>query len=417
MIGLPMTSCSTLRANSMLAYRGVTLVGDGFIVNGGDPVAANESVRPMYGAKSLLNAAPPRLVIDLFGLTEEEARSRFPAQYQHLANSVQPSRMQQKRSAYAQLWWIFAEPRPALREALRGLPQYIGTVETARHRWFSFLPGNSLPEQTVVAIALHDTWAVGVLSSRIHRAWTLRVGGTLEDRPRYTISSCFEAFPFPDANEAGKRRIRDLGEQLDAHRKRQQALHPELTITGIYNVLEKLRSGEALTAKEKKIHEDGLISVLKQIHDDLDAAVFDAYGWPHDLSDDQILERLVALNAERAEEEKRGLVRWLRPEFQNPAGAVSPTQTAMEIEVAAGTVDKAKEPAVWPKELPKQIAAVRDLVTTDGRAQKVWSVDLAASAFKGARKREVESVLESLAALGILISFETAEGKRWRAAT
>ena len=86
----------------------------------------------------------------------------------------------------------------------------------------------------------------------------------------------------------------------------------------MYNVLEKLRSGEALTAKEKVIHEQGLVSVLKQIHDDLDAAVFDAYGWPHDLTDEQILERLVALNAERAAEEKRGLIRWLRPEFQEP---------------------------------------------------------------------------------------------------
>ena len=77
----------------------------------------------------------------------------------------------------------------------------------------------------------------------------------------------------------------------------------------MYNVLEKLRSGEPLTEKEREIHEQGLVSILKQIHDDLDAAVFDAYGWPATLTDDEILERLVALNHERAEEEKRGLVR------------------------------------------------------------------------------------------------------------
>lgn len=89
----------------------------------------------------------------------------------------------------------------------------------------------------------------------------------------------------------------------------------------MYNVLEKLRSGEELTAKERVIHEQGLVSVLKQIHDELDAAVFAAYGWPVTLSDEEILERLVALNHERAEgEEKRGIVRWLRPEFQNPQG-------------------------------------------------------------------------------------------------
>ena len=86
----------------------------------------------------------------------------------------------------------------------------------------------------------------------------------------------------------------------------------------MYNVLEKLRSGEPLTAKEKTIHDDGLVSVLKKIHDDLDAAVFDAYGWPATLTDDQLLEKLVALNHQRAAEEKRGKIRYLRPSFQCP---------------------------------------------------------------------------------------------------
>ena len=88
-------------------------------------------------------------------------------------------------------------------------------------------------------------------------------------------------------------------------------------MTGMYDVLEKLRSDETLADKEKTIHEQGLVSVLKQIHDELDAAVFDAYGWPVTLTDEEILERLVALNAERAAEEARGLIRWLRPDFQN----------------------------------------------------------------------------------------------------
>jgi hypothetical protein len=100
-----------------------------------------------------------------------------------------------------------------------------------------------------------------------------------------------------------KEHIGQLGEQLDAHRKRQQALHPKLTLTDMYNVLEKLRSGEDLSAKDKTIHDQGLVSVLRQIHDDLAVAVFDAYGWPATLSDDEILERPVALNAQRAAEE------------------------------------------------------------------------------------------------------------------
>ena len=230
----------------------------------------------------------------------------------------------------------------------------------------------------------------------------------------YNNTLCFD--PFPDTGTPFKQRIRELGERLDAHGKRRHALHPELTITGMYNVLEKLRSGEALTKKEKEIHEQGLVSVLKQIHDDLDAAVFDAYGWPHDLTDEQILERLVALNAERADEEKRGIIRWLRPEFQNPGGAVAPTQARMQMRVAEEGEATIEALPPWPSELPKQIAAVRDLVTSNGGGESVWSVERAAKAFKRARKKEVESVLDSLAALGIVIAFDTPKGKRWRAA-
>src|SRR5690606_29243921 len=102
--------------------------------------------------------------------------------------------------------------------------------------------------------------------------------------PRYNNSRCFETFPFPEATPEQQAQISDLAERLDAHRKRQQAQHPELTLTGMYNVLEKLRTGETLTAKEKTIHEQGLVSVLRELHDELDRAVFSAYGWD-DLAD------------------------------------------------------------------------------------------------------------------------------------
>lgn len=208
--------------------------------------------------------------------------------------------------------------------------------------------------------------------------------------------------------------MRELGEALDAHRKRQQAQHPDLTITGMYDVLEKLRSGDALTTKEKKIHEQGLVSTLKQIHDDLDAAVFDAYGWPRDLTDEQILERLVALNAERAAEEKRGLVRWLWPEFQNPSGAKEAAQTGLVIaapEAAAQKGAKAKLPK-WPAKLPEQIASVRNAVL---HGDASWSVEEVAALFKGARRDAVESVLESLAALGLVLAYDVDGVRRWKA--
>src|SRR5690606_2906434 len=93
--------------------------------------------------------------------------------------------------------------------------------------------------------------------------------------PTWTNSTCFEPFPFPDSSDD----VRCLAERLDTHRKRQQAQHPGLTLTGMYNVLEKLRSGESLTSRERTIHEQGLVSVLRQIHDELDEAVLRAYGW------------------------------------------------------------------------------------------------------------------------------------------
>lgn len=154
------------------------------------------------------------------------------------------------------------------------------------------------------------------------------------------------------------------------------------------------------------------------LHDDLDAAVFEAYGWPPDLTDEQILERLVALNAERAEEEKRGLVRWLRPDFQNPAG--KPAAAVQGTLPEAEAPEEGEEPATpapgarpWPKKMAEQIAAVRDLL---GGGTGLWTAPQVAAAFTGAKPADVTPVLESLAMLGHLLTFDTEDPPRWRAA-
>jgi len=235
--------------------------------------------------------------------------------------------------------------------------------------------------------------------------------------PRYNKTRCFDPFPFPACTDAQKQCIREFGEALDAHRKRQQAQHPELTITGMYNVLERLRNEETLSDKERVIHEHGLVSVLRKLHDDLDAAVFDAYGWSHILTYEQILERLVTLNAERAEEEETGRIRWLRPEFQNPAG-ITPAkqqvlaQTESEGEAAAPVAAEAK---LWPKKRAEQTAAVRDRVAT--AAGRMVSLADVAAGFKRAPRKDVEETLDSLAAVGVITAYETSDGKLWRSAT
>jgi len=151
--------------------------------------------------------------------------------------------------------------------------------------------------------------------------------------------------------------------------------------------------------------------VLKQLHEELDAAVFDAYGWAHDASDEQILEKLVALNAERAEEERNGVVRWLRVEFQS--GAEKPTNlTMLGTEEDEYEVNKPAATTIpWPKRPGQRIAAIRDLVLG---SKRVWRTNEVVSTFKGAKKKDVEDLLDSLVGIGVLVAYGTTEKDlRW----
>ena len=174
-------------------------------------------------------------------------------------------------------------------------------------------------------------------------------------------------------------------------------------MTGLYNVLEKLRANEALTPKEKPVHDKGLVSVLKQLHDDLDRAVADAYGWPWPLSDEEILTRLVALNAERAAEEARGLIRWLRPEYQMRNAACGMRHEQKAFELPAGTAKPGKQPKAkpaklpWPKTLAARALAVETALRT--HAQPTTPETLAKH-FLRAQPADVQEILETLDALG-----------------
>jgi hypothetical protein len=300
-VGANVASAVSLHALQKISSPGVKLHGAGFIVTpnearklGLDTVAGLEQhIRPYRNGRDLTDTPRDVLVIDFFGLTSEDVRRHYPAAYQWLLERVKPERDAKSDSkdgaGYAKYWWLFGKPRQELRKMLAGLNRYIATVETAKHRTFQFLDSDILPDNMLIAIASDDAFHLGVLSSRVHVAWSLAAGGTLEDRPRYNKTRCFETFPFPsDATALTlelRNRIAGLAEQIDAHRKLQQSAHPGLTLTGMYNVLEKLRCGEPLTAKEKIIHEQGLIAVLRTLHDELDATVLAAYGWS-DLTDD-----------------------------------------------------------------------------------------------------------------------------------
>ncbi len=284
----------------------------------------------------------------------------------------------------------------------------------------TFLDSEVLPDNILVAIALDDGYFLGILSSQIHVVWALAVGGKLEDRPKYSKITRFDPFPFPTPILDRQQRIRELGDRLDTHRKRIQSQHPDVTITAMYNLLEKIRAGIELTDGDREFNNKALVSTLKQIHDELDTAVFEAYGW-EDLSnesgkpkaevDELILERLVALNAQRAEEERNGLIRWLRPEYQAP-GEVQTQQiiegiTEIEIEAIA-PVEQQK----FPKAFKDQLAAIRDLLRTQGGE---WAIDQIAAQFKSAtrQKQAILTCLESLEALGIVTKHTEEKGDRW----
>jgi hypothetical protein len=412
-IGADVLSTSALNSNLRISGTGACLGGRGFVLSREEvdrliqknPECEKLIFKLRHG-RDLTDVPRGVFVIDASGWDDSVLRQQVPEIYQHLHNTVFPQRAENRDPRLRRQWWLYRRSNEQVRRAISDLVRYLATSETSRHRTFQFLDGDVIAEHKLVVIGSDDAYLLGVLSSRPHVTWALAAGGRLGvgNDPVYSKSTCFEKFPFPDTEETTKQRIRDLGEQLDAHRKRQQELHPALTMTGMYNVLEKLRSGEELTAREKTIHEQGLVSVLKQIHDDLDAAVFDAYGWPHDLSDEEILQRLVELNHQRAEEESRGIVRWLRPEFQNPAGDQKRQQTlTADEEESEAKPKKAKAKATapkkqpWPKSLPDRISAVRHVLAE--HPQPATPAEIAKYFTRG-KATQVEELLETLVLVG-----------------
>jgi len=397
-VGASPDSARPLDANKSIGSPGVKLHGAGFIVSSATAAMLGSGkiprlkghIRPYLNGRDLTGTSRDVRVIDLFGLTQEEVRQQFPAVFQHLLLYVKPERDLNPRNSYRDNWWIFGEPRQELRAALRGLPRYIATVATAKHRVFTFRDVSILPDDALICVASADAWHLGVLSSRLHIAWALAAGGDLEDRPRYNKTRCFDPFPFPAAIPAQTIEIAALAEELDSLRKDRLAAHPQLTLTILYNVLTAIRAGQPLSDADRDVLNAGHVEVLRHLHDRLDTAVAAAYGWPADLTASEIVERVVALNRERKAEEAAGLVRWLRPEFQAPA------ELAARKEQLAMAVDTNAVLPAWPKQVPAQFVAVRAALARSGLA---GPKELAAQ-FRKASPAKLAPILKTLAALG-----------------
>jgi hypothetical protein len=470
-IGANVSSAVALQADANISSPGVKLHGAGFIVTpeqatslgSGQVQGLERHIREYRNGRDLTDVPRDVKVIDLFGLTAEQVRSQFPTVYQWVMERIKPERDAKASSkdgaAYARLWWIHGKPRPEMRKQLAGLPRYIATGETAKHRTFQFLDARILPDNMVTAIASGEAYHLGALSSSVHVAWAIATGGRhgVGNDPRYNKTRCFETFPFP-ADDTGltpalRERIASLAEQIDAHRKRQQAAHPGLTLTGMYNVLEALRAGRELTAKEKTIHTQGLVAVLASLHAELDAAVLSSYGLSAQVGTDALLTHLVQLNAQRAAEEAAGHIRWLRPAFQDPRAAEQAAQQANgalsinellpryskglqadlalenEPQAASTAPDGSSEgspdgaPAVapaaqatqpWPADLPAQVRAVSQLLSASATALTLPQLE---AQFKGRGpwKNSLPRILATLEALGKAQREADGAAERWRA--
>ena len=168
-----------------------------------------------------------------------------------------------------------------MREALKDLPRFIATPGVSKHRVFVWMSPEILCNQGTLVFARSDDCFFGVLHSRIHEIWALEQGTQLETRPRYTPTTSFETFPFPRPTPAQESTIAEAARELVAKRDEWLAGQDSKPrhLTRLYN--------------ERP-------TWLDLAHRALDAAVFAAYGWKPDLTDDELLAALLALNQERA---------------------------------------------------------------------------------------------------------------------
>lgn len=205
-----------------------------------------------------------RYVINFGQMTEAQARG-WPDLMAVLESNVRPARQAQKRENRARYWWRFGEAAPALYDATRSLERILVCGQTSKYRTFTFLPNGMVYDQKLIVFAFSSFAAWAVVSARIHEAWALFFGSTMKDDPVYTPSDCFETFPFPDAWEKSTA-LESVGRSCFEYRA---AL--------------MVRNGQGLTTTYNRFHDpderDPEILRLRLLHDEVDRAALEAYGW------------------------------------------------------------------------------------------------------------------------------------------
>jgi type II restriction/modification system DNA methylase subunit YeeA len=290
-----------------------------------------EVLKPWRNGMDITRRPSDKWIIDFGWEMSERDASLFEAPYDYVKEHVSPERSRNRRSSYKKFWWRHVESRPAMWAALLGVVRYLATPTVAKHRLFVWLDCRVCPDHQLIAIARDDDTTFGILHSRFHEAWSLRLGTWLGvgNDPRYTPTTTFETFPFPSgltpnipakdyADDSRAVAIAQAAKRLDDLRNA-WLNPPDLIdiVPEVYPTADALAAGaakiypdrilpktEAAAAELKKRTLTNLYNQrpqwLADAHRDLDAAVAAAYGWPANISEEDALAKLLDLNLSRA---------------------------------------------------------------------------------------------------------------------
>jgi len=301
-----------LEENSHLAFQG-TIKGGPFDISeeiarqliqaGGNPGDRMNSdvVIPWVNGADITGRPQNKWIVDFGDSMSSEEAAKYIAPFAYVSSHVRSEREDVRNDESSKAyWWLHHRPRPEMRAAIAGMNRFILTPRVSKYRVFVWAIPPINPDSAVVVISRDDDFFFGVLHSYAHEVWARRAGTQLREADsggRYTPNTTFQTFPFPwppgkepqddPRVQAIAAAAKELVELRDAWLNPPGLAEAELkkrTLTNLYN-----ERPEWLDAAHRR----------------LDTAVFDAYGWPHDLSDEVILERLLALNLERAKEQER----------------------------------------------------------------------------------------------------------------
>ena len=324
-VGIDLTRAESVSANSGVAFMGDTKGGP-FDIPGdlarewlrlpanpnGRPNA--DVLKPWVNGMDLTRRPAGKWIVDFgWSMTEADA-ALYEEPFRHVREHVHPMRRRNRRESYRDYWWRHVEPRQGMWEALNGLSRSIVTPRVSKHRLFVWMDARICPDSATIAIARDDDTTFGILHSRFHEAWSVRLGTSLEDRPRYTPTTTFETFPFPDglspdvraadyANDPRAVAIADAARRLADLRDRW--LNPPEWVEWVDEpdprYPKRVVPRDEAVAKELKARTlTNLYNTCPQwltdAHSALDAAVAEAYGWDPRISKDDALQRLLELN-------------------------------------------------------------------------------------------------------------------------